>query len=177
MATVILMEWAGVTQNEYNQVMRNLDLDKNPPAGGILHVAGFTAGTLHVLDVWESQQAFEKFQKDRLNAAVQKAGIISQPKVNSTPSIIFTSRIWTSSARRAARRCRRQPEEHPRQRCLRRYRRRPSGKRDRRSVATGGRSGTVSPSAGGPRSGNADVCVQPESRHADEHTTGSFIES
>jgi hypothetical protein len=85
MATVMFMEWAGVTENQYNQVMRNLDLDKTPPTGGIFHVAGFTAGTLHVLDVWESQQAFEKFQKDRLNAAVQKAGITSQPKVQLYP--------------------------------------------------------------------------------------------
>ena len=80
MSTVMLMEWAGMTQEQYEQVLRNLDLDKNPPVG-IFHVAGFTAGTIPVLDVWESQQAFEKFQKDRLAAAVQKAGITSQPKV------------------------------------------------------------------------------------------------
>jgi hypothetical protein len=85
MATAMLMEWAGLTQDQYNQVMRTLDLDKNPPAGGIFHVAGFTAGTLHVLDIWESQPAFEKFQKDRLAAAVQKAGITSQPKVQFYP--------------------------------------------------------------------------------------------
>ena len=85
MSTVMLLEWAGVTQDQYNQVMRTLDLDKNPPAGGIFHVAGFTAGTLRVLDVWESQQAFEKFQRDRLAAAVQKAGIASQPKVQFYP--------------------------------------------------------------------------------------------
>ena len=85
MSTVMSMEWAGVTQDQYNQVMRTLDLDKNPPAGGILHVAGFTAGMLRVLDIWESQQAFERFQKDRLIAAVQKAGISSQPKVQFYP--------------------------------------------------------------------------------------------
>jgi len=85
MSTVMLMEWAGITQDQYNQVMRTLDLDKNPPTGAIFHVAGFKAGTLHVLDVWDSQQAFEKFQKDRLNAAVQKTGITSQPKVQFYP--------------------------------------------------------------------------------------------
>jgi len=85
MSTVMSMEWTGVTQDQYNQVMRILDLDKNPPAGGIFHVAGFTAGTLRVVDVWESQQAFEKFQKDRLTAAVQKAGIAGQPKVQFYP--------------------------------------------------------------------------------------------
>lgn len=85
MSIVMSMEWAGITQDQYNQVMRNLDLDKNPPAGAIFHVAGFTSGTLRVLDIWESQQAFERFQKDRLPAAVQKAGITSQPKVQFYP--------------------------------------------------------------------------------------------
>ena len=85
MSTVMLMEWSGVTPEQYNQVMRNLDLDKNPQTGSIFHVAGFTAGTLHVLDVWESQQAFERFQKDRLAAAVQKVGITSQPKLQFYP--------------------------------------------------------------------------------------------
>ena len=85
MSTVMLMEWAGVTQDQYNQVMRNLDLDKSPATGGIFHVAGFTAGALRVLDVWESQQAFEKFQKDRLEQAVRKAGITTQPRVQFFP--------------------------------------------------------------------------------------------
>jgi len=85
MPTVMLMEWTGVTKDQYNQVIRILDLDKNPPAGGIFHVAGFTAGTLHALDIWESQEAFEKFQKDRLTAAVQRAGITAQPRVQFYP--------------------------------------------------------------------------------------------
>jgi len=86
MSTVISMEWPGITQDQYNQVMRTLDLDKNPPSGGIFHVAGFTAGTLHVLDIWESQQGFEKFQKERLIPTVQKAGINTQPKVQFYPA-------------------------------------------------------------------------------------------
>jgi heme-degrading monooxygenase HmoA len=86
MSTVMLMEWTGVTQDQYNQVMRALDLDKTPPTGGILHVAGFQGGTLRVLDLWESQQAFEKFQRERLTAAVQKAGITSQPKTQFYPA-------------------------------------------------------------------------------------------
>ena len=86
MSTVMLMEWPGLTQDQYNQVKRTLDLDKKPPSGGIFHVAGFTGNTLHVLDIWESQQAFEKFQKERLGSAVQKAGITSQPKVQFFPA-------------------------------------------------------------------------------------------
>ena len=85
MATIILMEWPGVTPDQYNQVMRTLDLDKNPPSGGVFHVAGFTAGTLRVVDIWESQQSFEKFQRDRLISATQKAGVSGQPKVQYFP--------------------------------------------------------------------------------------------
>ena len=85
MSTVMLMEWAGVTQDQYNQVMRSLDLDKTPPQGGIFHVAGFTGGTLRVLDIWESQQTFERFQRERLEQSVKKAGITSQPRVQFFP--------------------------------------------------------------------------------------------
>src|SRR5947207_15656337 len=85
MSTVMLMEWAGVTQKEYDQVMRTLDLDKNPGAGGIFHVAGFTAGMLHVLDVWDAHEAFEKVHKDRLAPDVEQAGITAQPRVQFFP--------------------------------------------------------------------------------------------
>ena len=96
MATVMLMEWPDVKQEQYNRVMSNLGLDKNPPAGAIFHVAGFTAGGLRVLDIWDSQQAFERFQKDRLTAAVQKAGITGEPKVQFFPvHNLYTPNIET----------------------------------------------------------------------------------
>jgi hypothetical protein len=85
MPTVMSMEWPNVTPDQYNQVMRALELDKTPPNGEIFHVVGFSNGTMRVLDIWESQQAFEKFQKERLPAALQKAGITGQPKVQFFP--------------------------------------------------------------------------------------------
>jgi hypothetical protein len=85
MATVMLMEWPGVSPDQYSRVMSNLGLDTNPPTGAMFHVAGFTGGSLRVLDIWDSQQAFERFQRDRLTQAVQKAGITGQPKVQYFP--------------------------------------------------------------------------------------------
>ena len=85
MPTVMSMEWPGVTQDQYNQVMRALELDKNPPSGCMLHMAAFNSGMLRCMDIWESQQVFEKFQKERLATAVQKAGITTQPKVQFFP--------------------------------------------------------------------------------------------
>lgn len=86
MPTIMYMEWPGVTQEQYNRVMNLLGLDANPPKGGIFHVAGFSGGALRVLDIWESQQNFEQFQKDRLTNAVQQAGINTQPKVQYFPA-------------------------------------------------------------------------------------------
>ena len=85
MPTVMSMEWPGITPEQYNQIMRALDLDKNPPSGSLFHLVGFINGTMRVLDIWESQQVFERFQKERLPAALQKAGINSQPKIQFYP--------------------------------------------------------------------------------------------
>jgi hypothetical protein len=94
MATVMLMEWSGVTQDQYKNVMNTLGLDTKPPAGALFHVAGFTGGSLRVLDIWESQQAFERFQQERLTGAVQKAGISTPPKVQFFPAFnIYTANL------------------------------------------------------------------------------------
>ena len=85
MATVMLMEWPGLAPEQYEQVMKNLDLDANPPEGGMLHVSGFEAGSLRVLDVWESEQAWDRFLNERIMPAVQQAGIETQPQVRLYP--------------------------------------------------------------------------------------------
>lgn len=85
METVMLLEWKGVSEEQYDRIVNNLDMDTRPPIGGILHIAGFTDGTLRVLDIWESQQMFERFQKDRLTPAAVKAGVSGQPKVQFYP--------------------------------------------------------------------------------------------
>jgi hypothetical protein len=85
MATGMLMEWANVTPDKYEQVMALLGLDANPPAGGNFHAAGFTRDAMYVFDIWDSQQAFEKFQRERLEAAVKAVGLTSPPKVTFIP--------------------------------------------------------------------------------------------
>jgi hypothetical protein len=47
MATVMLMEWPGVTTEQYNSVMGMLGLDAKLPVGALFHVAGF-AGTHNI---------------------------------------------------------------------------------------------------------------------------------
>src|SRR5437762_2858170 len=85
MSTMMLMEWDGVTPDQYAQVLRTLDLDKTPPRGGVFHAAGFTGGVMYVVDIWESQQMFERFQADRLTPAVENAGLTTPPEVRFIP--------------------------------------------------------------------------------------------
>lgn len=77
MAVALLIEFPGVTQQQYDKVQDTLGL-KGPetwPSGMILHVAGPTAKGWQVLDVWESREQFDRFVTERLARAVREAGM------------------------------------------------------------------------------------------------------
>jgi hypothetical protein len=85
MAILLLMEWPDVTEAQYEAAMRELNLDVDPPIGGVIHQAAFTAGGLRVVDVWESEAAFQTFAEMRIMPAVRKVGITSEPRVEVAP--------------------------------------------------------------------------------------------
>ncbi len=57
----------------YDRVQELLGTRDNPPAGGVVHTAGFDeqAGVFRIFDVWESEAAWNAFLNDRLMPAVQ----------------------------------------------------------------------------------------------------------
>jgi hypothetical protein len=71
MAVGVLNEVPGVTPEIYDRVQAKMDVESNPPEGLIIHTAGFPEGKMRVFDVWESQEAFERFESERLAPAVQ----------------------------------------------------------------------------------------------------------
>lgn len=75
MAIGLLMEFPGVDQEQYGTVMEELDLGGRMPSGGISHAAGSTEVGWRVIDVWESQEAFDVFFREKLHQAMQNAGI------------------------------------------------------------------------------------------------------
>ena len=81
MATVMSMRWQGVTQEQYDAVMDRLGLDDDPPSGGRIHIAGFDGSAMRVVDVWDSQDAFESFMGSRLQGVIQEVGIEGEPQV------------------------------------------------------------------------------------------------
>jgi len=82
MAIGVIFEAAGVTQAQYEQTKNEVAPGNTPPAGsGLLyHAAGPSETGWCVIEVWESQEALDRFFKDKLGAALQRAGINVQPR-------------------------------------------------------------------------------------------------
>jgi hypothetical protein len=55
---------------EYDQARENVGWDRDVPTGAKLHVSGFSEDGLHVLDVWESELAFNTFMEQRLGPLI-----------------------------------------------------------------------------------------------------------
>jgi hypothetical protein len=78
MATVMEMRWPSISRDDYDRAREAVNWEGNAPEGGIFHVAWFEDG-LRVLDLWESQQDFERFANERLMPTLQELGIGSEP--------------------------------------------------------------------------------------------------
>jgi hypothetical protein len=61
------------TTTNYDRIQQALGTRDNPPDGGLVHTAGFDeqAGVFRIFDVWESEQAYEAFSRDRLMPIVR----------------------------------------------------------------------------------------------------------
>jgi hypothetical protein len=61
------------TTTNYDRVQEALGTKDNPPAGGLVHTAGFDeeAGVFRIFDVWESEAAWNAFFNDRLLPVVR----------------------------------------------------------------------------------------------------------
>jgi hypothetical protein len=85
MAVAMFMHWAGVTPHQYDSVMARLELDTNPAAGGVLHLAALTDEGLEVCDVWQTEQAFHGFLQHRLLPVASELEIGGQPEIRLVP--------------------------------------------------------------------------------------------
>jgi hypothetical protein len=81
MAVGLVIEFTDVSREQYDRVMKDLDLEASGPAPGmILHIAGPTENGWEVVDVWETRADFDRFLDGDLGWALKSAGI-------STPSV------------------------------------------------------------------------------------------
>lgn len=85
MAQAVILEFDGVSKDQYDAVNEKLGLDPSAgsgdwPDGLVSHTGGTTpGGGLAVFEVWESQDAQARFMETRLGAALGEVGV-PQPK-------------------------------------------------------------------------------------------------
>ncbi len=86
MAVAKLQEWAPSddrSTTNYDSFGAKLGVDENPPEGLVIHVAGFSDdGTFRIFEVWESREAQERFERERLMPIIEEtmaAGAGSPP--------------------------------------------------------------------------------------------------
>ena len=75
MAFVLFTRVPELDLTRYDRMMFELDLDADPPAGGILHIASEGAGGVNVCEVWQTREAAESFVERRLREAVSAQGV------------------------------------------------------------------------------------------------------
>ncbi len=74
MAIAVFADTLGGTAEQALALQQRMNLPANPPSGALASLAGpFEAGW-RVVNVWESQEAWEAFRRDRLEPALQQLG-------------------------------------------------------------------------------------------------------
>ena len=61
-----------ISREQYDRL--STEIGQNPE-GLILHTASEKGGAMRVIDVWESKEAFERFEQETLMPAAGRAGI------------------------------------------------------------------------------------------------------
>jgi hypothetical protein len=98
MAVMMVMRWPGVTSDQYDRAREMVGWERDPALGGMFHVAAFGSDGLHVTDIWESPESFQRFTEERLMPAVAQIGIEGEPSVE----FHQVHAVWTPDADRVA---------------------------------------------------------------------------
>ncbi len=95
MTTVITQQWKSITPAQYDQIRSIVRWDVDVPAGMTFHVASFEGDTLHMLDVWDSEEQFMTFAQSRIMPAVTQLGLEGFPEMIVTPTHDLFSSVLT----------------------------------------------------------------------------------
>jgi hypothetical protein len=89
-AVAMLLEWEGMEEDAYRALVEAMDLGGAMFPGAVLHLAGPVAGGWRAVDVWESEEAFERFRVEKLGAALTRAGV-APPRVDLWPVLALAT--------------------------------------------------------------------------------------
>ena len=81
MAVGIIFNGVGVSEDQYEQVFKEVAPNRELAPGLLSHHGGPTEDGFCVIETWESQETLQHFVEQQLGPALAAAGIEGQPKV------------------------------------------------------------------------------------------------
>ncbi len=75
MAVMKILHMPGTRQEQYEAILRDLDIVNRIPEGALAHIAGPVDDGWQVVAVWVSDEDFRRFWDGKLRAAMNKAGV------------------------------------------------------------------------------------------------------
>lgn len=81
MAVVMTFSWPEITPDVYDAVRQRVRWEEDAPDGCVLHAAWFVHGGLNVMDIWESEDHFNRFIEARIAPVLKgELGVQSDPE-------------------------------------------------------------------------------------------------
>lgn len=83
MAVAVVLDFAGATLDQYDQVVEKMGFRPGGPGapGGLFHWVTKTDDGFRVVDVWESKEQFDRFAQEKIGPLSAQVGFPGQPKV------------------------------------------------------------------------------------------------
>jgi quinol monooxygenase YgiN len=90
--TVIMQQTMpeGTTLEFLDEVTKQMGVETDPPAGMVVHTHFVERGQIRVVDVWDSQEAFETFLESRLAPTMQRVAAEHGMDISQAPPVDTT---------------------------------------------------------------------------------------
>ena len=85
MMYVTTLDVMGLTPFEYRAVLDKMGVERRPAKNIFLHVTTPIEGGYRILEIWDSQEGFEEFLKNRLGPANEELGLERATTISVTP--------------------------------------------------------------------------------------------
>lgn len=85
MAIMVIHDAPGFTPQDYELVRATICWESNPPKGSFMHLLGHDAGGLLNIELWESEDLYDAYVRDRFLPAFDRLGLPYPP----APRIMF----------------------------------------------------------------------------------------
>jgi hypothetical protein len=87
MAIIRIVRPPMLTAELYDAVNEKAGVEESPPEGLLMHTAGEVDGQFQIVDVWESEEAADRFGAERLGPAVES--VMGGAPAGPPPSTVY----------------------------------------------------------------------------------------